>query len=86
MSYKIEIDRKALKFIDKQPQEQKRRILSAIGKLPSAGDIQPLKGAPGLFRLLVGGYRIIFHVDHGVLTVYVIVRTIAGTYTSGTDI
>ena len=72
MSYKIEIDRKALKFINKQPQEQKRRIFSAINKLPTMGDIRPLKGDSGLFRLRVGSYRIIFQVDHGVLTVFVV--------------
>ena len=74
MSYEIQIDRKALKFINKQPQEQKRRILSAIWKLPDIGDIKPLQGKDneGLLRLRVGDYRVIYSVDNGRLTVYVV--------------
>ena len=74
MSYEIQIDRKALKFINKQPQDQKRRILSAIWKLPDSGDIKPLqgKGNEGLLRLRVGDYRVIYSVDNGRLTVYVV--------------
>lgn len=72
MSYKIEIERKALKFINKQPSEQKRRILSAIYKLPDQGDRKSLKGAKGLFRLRVGDYRIVYTVDNGQLLVCVI--------------
>ena len=74
MSYEIQIDRKALKFINKQPQDQKRRILSAIWKLPDIGDIKPLqvKGNEGLLRLRVGDYRVIYSVNNGRLTVYVV--------------
>ena len=74
MNYEIQIDRKALKFINKQPQDQKRRILSAIWKLPDIGDIKPLqaKGNEGLLRLRVGDYRVIYSVDNGRLTVYVV--------------
>lgn len=72
MSYEIKIDRKALKFINKQDHEQRRRILSAIAKLPDVGDRKSLGGAPGLFRLRVGPYRIIYSVDGGKLLVYVI--------------
>ncbi len=72
MSYDIRIERKALKFISKQDHEQKRRILSAISKLPDHGDRKRLEGYPGLFRLRVGEYRIIYSVDNGHLIVYVI--------------
>lgn len=74
MSYEIQIDRKALKFINRQPHEQKRRILSAIWKLPGIGDIKPLRGKnnQGLFRLRVGDYRVIYSVDNGKLIVYVV--------------
>ena len=74
MSYEIQIDRKALKFINKQPHDQKRRILSAIWKLPDSGDIKPLQGKDneGLLRLRVGDYRVIYSVDNGRLTVYVV--------------
>ena len=57
MSYNIQIERKALKFIQKQSPEQRRRILAAIYRLPTQGDIKPPEGTPGLFRLRVGDYR-----------------------------
>ena len=72
MNYDIQIDRKALKFISKQDHDQKRRILSAIYRLPHTGDIKRLTNSGDLYRLRVGGYRIIYSVDHGQLVVYVI--------------
>lgn len=72
MNYEIQIERKALKFINKQPQNQKRRILSAIYRLPDEGDRKRLTDEDGLFRLRVGDYRIIYSVDNGRLIVHVI--------------
>ena len=72
MTYNIQIDRKALKFIQKQNQEQQRRILSAIYKLPHTGDIKRLESQSHLYRLRVGEYRVIFTVDHGALIVRVV--------------
>ena len=72
MSYEIVIERKALKFINSQPADQKRRILSAINKLPDRGDIKPLTGEDGAFRLRVGDYRVIYTVDNGRLIVDVV--------------
>ena len=72
MNYKIIIERKALKFINKQPREQRVRILSAIHKLPDTGDRKALKGTEGAFRLRVGSYRIIYEVDHGRLIIRVV--------------
>lgn len=72
MPYKILIDKPAQKFILKQPPEQQRRILIAIGKLPDMGDRKPLAGHPGYFRLRVGDYRIIYTVEHEQLIVRVV--------------
>ncbi len=72
MSYKIRIERKALKFINQQPPAQKKRLLAAIHKLPDEGDRRRVEGTKGLLRLRVGNYRVIYTVDHNVLTVYVI--------------
>ena len=72
MNYEIVIERKALKFIARQPMDQKRRILSAIYKLPDNGDRKPLSGEDGAFRLRVGDYRIIYTVDKGRLIVNVV--------------
>ncbi len=72
MSYNIRIERKALKFINQQPADQKKRILSAIYKLPDEGDRRRVEGTKSLLRLRVGNYRVIYTVDHDVFTVYVI--------------
>lgn len=72
--YKIIIKKKAKKFIDKLPKNERKRIATEIGQLPNGEDIKKLKGEKnkGLFRLRVGDYRIIYSVDNGELIVYVI--------------
>lgn len=72
MSCAFQIERKALKFIQKQTADQQRRIYAAIYKLPGAGDRKELQAHKGVFRLRVGHYRIIYTVDHGELIVYVV--------------
>lgn len=72
MQYRIEIDKRAIKFISKQPQRDRERILAAIYKLPHTGDIKAMRGHEGFYRLRVGDYRIIYTVDHDVLVVRVI--------------
>lgn len=71
MNYNISIEKRAKKFIEKQPRDQQVRILSAIAQLPYKGDIKSLKGNSGYFRLRVGDYRIIYKVEHNILTVIV---------------
>ena len=68
--YQIIIKKAAKKFIDRLPTNEKRRIVSAIERLPNGEDIKKLKGHDGLLRLRVGEYRIIYTVDHGELIVY----------------
>lgn len=72
MQYKIEIDKKAIKFISKQPKNQQERIYKAIYKLPSQGDIKALQGYIGYYRLRVGDYRIIYTVHNDILLVQVV--------------
>ena len=71
MNYKILIEKPARKYIEKQPANQQKRILKAIAGLPDSGDIKQLKGETSYFRLRVGDYRIIYRVEHNVLTVIV---------------
>ncbi len=71
MKYNIVIEKRARKFIEKQPPNQQKRILRAISHLPELGDIKQLKGRTDFFRLRVGDYRIIYRVDNDVLTVVV---------------
>ena len=70
--YQIIIKKAAKKFIDRLPTNEKRRIVSAIERLPNGEDIKKLKGHDRLLRLRVGEYRIIYTVDHGERIVYVI--------------
>lgn len=70
--YRIVLKKKAKKFIDDLPQNERRRVVSAIEQLPNGEDIKKLKGHADLLRLRVGDYRIIYSVDHGELVVYVI--------------
>lgn len=70
--YRIIVKKKAKKFIDKLPMNEKRRVVAAIEQLPNGEDIKQLKSHAGLLRLRVGEYRIIYTVDNGELIVYVI--------------
>ena len=56
------IEKYAKRFMERQPMNQRARLLRAIHCLPS-GDIKPLKGHDGVFRLRVGDFRIVFHID-----------------------
>lgn len=67
--YQIVIKKKAKKFIDRLPLNEKKRVVAAIERLPNGEDIKKLKGHADLLRLRVGEYRIIYTVDHGELTV-----------------
>ncbi len=68
----IILKKKAKKFIDKLPINEKKRIVCAIRQLPNGEDIKKLKGHDGLLRLRVGEYRIIYTLDNGKLVVYVV--------------
>lgn len=70
--YQIIIKKKAKKFIDKLPLNERKRLVSAIEKLPNGDDIKRLRGYDELLRLRVGNYRIIYSVDNGRLIVLVI--------------
>lgn len=70
--FQIIIEKRAKKFIDKMPRNERSRILAAISKLPAGEDIKKMKGHDDLFRLRVGAYRVIYKVDHGELIILVI--------------
>ena len=72
MSYKIVIEKPALKFLQKQPKAQQERILRAIQGLPDIGDIKPMSGHENLYRLRVGSYRVIYTVEGDLLIVRVL--------------
>ena len=70
--YRIIVKKKAKKFIDKLPMNERKRIAYAIEQLPNGEDIKKLKGHDDLLRLRVDEYRIIYSVDNGELIVYVV--------------
>ena len=70
--YKIIIQKRAKKFIDKLPLNEKKRVVAAIEQLPECNNIKKMKNHDDLFRLRVGDYRIIYTVNNGELIVYVI--------------
>lgn len=55
----IEYSKQAVKAINGMDRLTKKRIKDAIEYLPK-GDIRPLKGSKGSFRLRVGDWRILF--------------------------
>lgn len=63
--YKIEFEKAALKFLDKQDKSQRIRLYKAIYSLPDGRDIKKLKGHD-LFRLRIGNYRILYSIDDAV--------------------
>lgn len=70
--YQIIIKKKAKKFIDKLPINERKRVAYAIKQLPNGEDIKKLKGYDNLLRLRVGDYRIVYSIDNGKLIVYVV--------------
>ena len=60
----IEYSKSADKAIERMDKAMKQRIRAGIEGLtvrPPMGDVKPMEGKPeGRYRLLVGGYRVIF--------------------------
>lgn len=56
----IQYSKQAVKAINGMDKPTKQRIKTAIDAIPN-GDIKPLKGLPGSYRLRVGDWRIIFY-------------------------
>ena len=72
MTYRIQIDKPAMKFLQKQPQAQRERLLRAIQGLPNNGDIKPMSGHENLYRLRVGAFRVLYTIIRDLLIVRVL--------------
>jgi len=71
--YKIEFKKAAIKFLESQSKQQQARILKAIYKLPSNGDIKKVVGSTmNLYRLRVGNIRIVYEIKDDELVIIVI--------------
>lgn len=55
----INYARAAVKVINSMDRPTKQRIKAALEQLPE-GDVRPLKGSSGTYRLRVGDWRILF--------------------------
>ena len=62
----INYSKQAIKFLNKQTIDTKKRIIGAIQKLPD-GDIKKYKGTLNKYRLRVGDYRVIFDKQGNIL-------------------
>lgn len=74
MVYEVRIRRSALRYLNHLDAVTARRLAAAIDGLtavPPRGDIRPLAGQPGVYRLRVGSYRVLFHVDHQQAMIFV---------------
>ena len=63
MTYKIEIRKNALKFIQKQDRKTQKRLLKGINGLPNNGDIRKMSGYSSLYRLRIGDFRVLYELD-----------------------
>lgn len=72
--YKLIYHKDAVKFLAKQEKAVQERIalgLQGLLEVPPIGDIKPMKGYIGLYRLRVGAYRILFEVARNEMIVYI---------------
>ena len=46
-----------------------RAAFTGLAKEPPEGDIRPLAGQPGYFRLRVGGYRALYRIEDNIIFV-----------------
>ena len=70
--FQIVLKKRAKKFIDRLPVNERKRIVNAIEQLPNGEDIKKLKGHDTLLRLRIGNYPIIYSIDNGKCIIYVI--------------
>jgi mRNA interferase RelE/StbE len=73
--YRIEFTRAARKGLEALPVRERERVARAIDALatePRPPGARALQGQPGLLRIRVGDYRVVYQVHDDVLTVLVV--------------
>lgn len=75
MRYTVRIKSKALKFLNGLEDTAARRLRDRIASLaedPRGRGTVALQGRPGLLRLRIGNYRVVYTVEDGALLVLVV--------------
>lgn len=73
--YEIQFDAKAAKLLRKLDRHVQSRLVVAIAALgldPRPQGVKALTGHPGLLRIRVGDYRVVYRIDDGKLIVLVV--------------
>ncbi|MBX3246703.1 MAG: type II toxin-antitoxin system RelE/ParE family toxin [Myxococcales bacterium] len=68
MTYRIEWTRQAQKDLDRLDATLRTRINAAVAELasePRPPDARPVKSQPGVWRIRVGGYRVLYEIHDG---------------------
>ncbi len=71
MRYKINYEKRCLKYFKKLDRHTQLRIIKGINQLP-LGDVKRLQGNTEDYRLRIGSYRIIFSKDDENLIILII--------------
>lgn len=66
--FQIIYSKEAVKFLKKQDKQTQKRLIDAIEKLPTIGDVKKLKGTSG-YRLRVGTFRVLFDVNGTIIDI-----------------
>lgn len=72
--YQLRAAKRVSRFLAKLDTKTRTRLIVAVEGLqqfPPVGDIKPLKGRKGLYRLRFGDIRVIFSIDHKERVVYI---------------
>ncbi|MEN6427252.1 MAG: type II toxin-antitoxin system RelE/ParE family toxin [Phycisphaerales bacterium] len=75
MTYRIEIDRQALKILAALPKKVQRQIAERIDSLaeePFPPDAQQIKGQDAIWRIRSGSYRVAYTVHRNTLRILVL--------------
>jgi mRNA interferase RelE/StbE len=70
--YQIEFRKDALKFLKTRNIKDKKRILSAIYKLPDCSNIKKMEGYTNRYRLRIGSIRVIYDKFDNIMKIIVI--------------
>jgi mRNA interferase RelE/StbE len=74
-AYRLELKPAAVRSLRNLPQDVQKRVahkIGALGRNPRPTGVEKLKGIPGLYRLRVGDYRILYQIQDKILLVLVV--------------